>query len=213
MDALLLDPEHPQAGLKQELKMWNQTTHAECLAQLAVHAQGREVLLADPSVCAALQEVADRGMCEESREHAKAALLALSDTELHADTEGQRHVMISYQWDVQSIIQRVDGSLKRRGYLTWFDLTNSASRALLFSTTVAPLLTVLLIALLHVAVKGSTVDAMSDAIEGAEVMCYAVSRAYKESANCRMELNVRACTCVGLDLHCMCMLLMADRVC
>ena len=32
---------------------------------------------------------------------------------------------------------------------------------------------------------------MSHAIEGAEVMCYAVSRAYKESANCRMELNVR----------------------
>jgi hypothetical protein len=41
------------------------------------------------------------------------------------------------------------------------------------------------------AVKGSTVDAMSDAIEGAEVMLYGVSLAYKESANCRMELNVR----------------------
>ena len=39
--------------------------------------------------------------------------------------------------------------------------------------------------------KGSTVDAMSDAIEGAEVMLYGVSLAYKESANCRMELNVR----------------------
>ena len=38
--------------------------------------------------------------------------------------------------------------------------------------------------------KGSTVDAMSDAIEGAEVMLYGVSLEYKESANCRMELNV-----------------------
>ena len=32
---------------------------------------------------------------------------------------------------------------------------------------------------------GSTVDAMSDAIEGADVMVYAVSLAYKESANVR----------------------------
>ena len=33
--------------------------------------------------------------------------------------------------------------------------------------------------------KGSTMDAMSDAIEGASVMLYGVSKAYKESANCR----------------------------
>jgi hypothetical protein len=35
--------------------------------------------------------------------------------------------------------------------------------------------------------QGSTVEAMADAVEGAAVMCYGVSRAYKESANCRME--------------------------
>ena len=46
-----------------------------------------------------------------------------------------------------------------RGYATWFDLTN---------------------------MKGSTMDAMSDAIEGADVMLYGVSLRYKESANvCR----------------------------
>ena len=32
-------------------------------------------------------------------------------------------------------------------------------------------------------------DAMSDAIEGAAVMLYGVSLAYKESANCRLEAN------------------------
>ena len=32
-------------------------------------------------------------------------------------------------------------------------------------------------------------DAMSDAIEGAEVMLYGVSLPYKESANCRLEAN------------------------
>ena len=31
--------------------------------------------------------------------------------------------------------------------------------------------------------KGSTMDAMSDAIEGADAMLYAVSLRYKESAN------------------------------
>ena len=35
--------------------------------------------------------------------------------------------------------------------------------------------------------QGSTVEAMSSAVEGAAVMCYAISQAYKESANCRLE--------------------------
>eukprot|EP01052_Picozoa_sp_SAG31_P006569 SAG31_NODE_303_length_18065_cov_5.733107_11_plen_40_part_00 len=32
-------------------------------------------------------------------------------------------------------------------------------------------------------------DAMSDAVEGAEVVLYGVSKKYKESANCRLEAN------------------------
>ena len=32
-------------------------------------------------------------------------------------------------------------------------------------------------------------DAMSDAIDSAEVMLYAVSELYKESGNCRLEAN------------------------
>ena len=32
-------------------------------------------------------------------------------------------------------------------------------------------------------------DAMSEAIEGADVMLYGVSLRYKESANCRLEAN------------------------
>ena len=49
------------------------------------------------------------------------------------------------QWDGQPIIKRVNESLIARGYLTWFDLTN---------------------------MKGSVMDAMSEAVEGAEVMLY-----------------------------------------
>ena len=60
---------------------------------------------------------------------------------------------------MQATIQRLNESLIAREYVTWFDLTN---------------------------MKGSTMDAMSDAIEGAEVMLYGVSLAYKESANVRL---------------------------
>ena len=63
------------------------------------------------------------------------------------------------QWNAQATIQRLNESLIARAYVTWFDLTN---------------------------MKGSTMDAMSDAIEGADVMLYGVSLAYKESANVRV---------------------------
>ena len=50
-----------------------------------------------------------------------------------------RELCVSDQWNVQSTMQRTNDALIERGYVTWFDLTN---------------------------MKGSTMDAMSDAIEG-----------------------------------------------
>ena len=96
----------------------------ECLAQLAVFPPGRQAILTEASVLPALQEVAATGLTEQARGHAEAALLALSDEALQMRSEGPKHVMLSYQWGVQATIQRLDESLKRRGYLTWFDLTN-----------------------------------------------------------------------------------------
>ena len=53
------------------------------------------------------------------------AVLALSNQELHALADGeQKHVMLSYQWDVQAIVQRINDSLLSRGYVAWFDLTH-----------------------------------------------------------------------------------------
>jgi hypothetical protein len=37
--------------------------------------------------------------------------------------------------------------------------------------------------------KGSVMDAMSEAVECSALMLYGVSEKYKESANCRLELN------------------------
>ena len=68
--------------------------------------------------------------------------------------------MVSYNWDHQDVILRVVAWLQAHGYLVWVDTEQ---------------------------MKGSTVDAMALAVEGSEVMLIGVSRAYKESSNCRME--------------------------
>ena len=165
VDALLLDADHPRAGMKPELKSWCQTHHAECLAQLAVFEPGSEALRQDPSVVPALQVVADSGLSTEARRFAQAALLALGDKkqpEMMVQEGEQTHVMLSYQWDNQATVKRINASLISRGFETWFDLTD---------------------------MKGSVMDAMSEAVEGAEVMLFGVSLAYKESANCRLEAN------------------------
>ena len=124
VDALLLDPAHPRAGLKPELKAWCQEHHAECLAQLAVFEPAHDALRQDPSVLPALEAVAEAGLSAEARRFAQAALLALSDKEMHADAEGEKHIMLSYQWNKQATVQRMNESLIGRGYVTWFDLTN-----------------------------------------------------------------------------------------
>ena len=59
-------------------------------------------------------------------------------------------LLCALQWDSQAMILRIHGSLLRRGYLVWIDTEM---------------------------MKGSTMDAMSEAIEGAEVVCYGVSLA------------------------------------
>ena len=110
--------------MKPELRTWCQEHHAECLAQLAVFEAAREPLRHDPSVIPALQVVAEAGLSAEARQYAQAALLALSDKEMHVHVDGQQHIMLSYQWDKQATLQRMNDSLIGRGYVTWFDLTN-----------------------------------------------------------------------------------------
>ena len=95
VDALLLDPDHPRAGMKEEHKSWCQHHHTEALAQLAMFELSREALLRDESVVPALEMVAKAGLSEAARELAAAALLALSDKELERVKEGQKHVMLS----------------------------------------------------------------------------------------------------------------------
>ena len=59
---------------------------------------------------------------------------------------------VTWAGDVQAIIIRINASLLRRGYRVWFDLDK---------------------------MKGSTLDAMSVAVEGAAVMLYGLSKKCK----------------------------------
>jgi hypothetical protein len=86
-------------------------------------APGRAALLRDPAAAEALQRVAAEGWEEEARMHAQAALAALSDRRpdaAHGRAAGSKHVIVSYQWDVQGLVRRIVNELQARGYRTWF---------------------------------------------------------------------------------------------
>eukprot|EP01052_Picozoa_sp_SAG31_P046191 SAG31_NODE_8732_length_1398_cov_0.995381_1_plen_381_part_01 len=108
MDGLLLDPNHPRAG--------------------------KEALLQDPRVKEVLHEVVTKGWIHETRDCARAALLALSDRTLpqqqtlpQQDSTNQgkndgRWIMMSYCWEQQGVMKRINAELQKRGYCTWIDI-------------------------------------------------------------------------------------------
>lgn len=142
---LFIDPDHPAASTPIELQAVYQRNYAEALQQLALFQSGREAIRQEPAIMKALEEVAERGMTPEAKEHAEGAMMALSDKELQAsNSEGPKHIMLSYQvradeifvycspsshwcarsllqWDSQAMILRIHSSLCRRSYLVWID--------------------------------------------------------------------------------------------
>lgn len=104
VDALLLDPDHPRADMDDEAKAWCQHHHCEALAQLAMHEESRQALLLDGSVVPALEMAVKVGLNEETRELAAAALSALNGKELQMSTEGQKHVMLSCESAVDTLM-------------------------------------------------------------------------------------------------------------
>lgn len=75
-------------------------------------------------------------------------------------TDKAKHIMISYNWGNQATILRLAKSLKEKGYAVWLDVDE---------------------------MKGSTLEAMADAIENSALVLMCVSQKYKESPNCRLE--------------------------
>lgn len=70
------------------------------------------------------------------------------------------HVMISYQWENQKLIQKIRDRLQENGVKCWMDIDD---------------------------MQGSTVDAMAKAVEDANIVLICYSKKYHESPNCRAE--------------------------
>ena len=157
--ALLIDsPRRNEAGGDALQKV-----SADVLASLALFGPGAEALRAHSGVMVALGALRDGvSNTEASRQSAVQALFQLEERKVVKPSPGvgSKHVMMSYNWDHQPIIKRIHAALVQRGYRMWIDVEQ---------------------------MKGSTVDAMSRAVEDSAVVLIGVSRAYKESTNCRLE--------------------------
>lgn len=84
----------------------------------------------------------------------------------HSTNDGNRpskagkHIMLSYSWAQKSVVNRIRAALGARGYNVWIDTEQ---------------------------MRGSTVEAMAEAIDNSQAVLYGVSEQYKESANCKLE--------------------------
>ena len=161
---LLLDDRTPR--LKEEGAQQLQEACVSALQHLALSSVGKEPLRAHSVAMQALRQLAESGMSEEARQCASGALFELDEqarsgmVQASTSVAAVEHIMLSYNWDHQAVIKRVHASLVRRGYTVWIDIER---------------------------MQGSTVEAMASAVEDAAAMVYGISRAYKESANCRLE--------------------------
>lgn len=161
LSALFLEDDHARKDSAESMKAPIQAHAAECFLHLAVYEPAREVLKTDPAVIEALRLLEGRALTQEARKAAYSAATAIEGiTHAAEPTAEGSHIMMSYNWGVQEMIKRVVGSLRQRQYAVWLDIDH---------------------------MKGQTIDAMAEAIDDATVVLFAVSLAYKESANCRME--------------------------
>ena len=191
---LLLDEANPRRGNTGDDTL--QATSAKALENLALSEVGKPALRAHKGVMKGLRAVQKKeALSDEARRSASAALFELDEAARQKTKEGAKkllherlaarrkaraladdasssadgdddggddaeHVMLSYNWGHQKEIKQIMQALRSRGYNIWIDIEK---------------------------MQGSTVEAMADAVEGAAVMCYGISQAYKESANCRLE--------------------------
>ena len=132
------------------------------LWMLAFHDNNKEKIRQEEGA----MDILHRLQHSENPEVQKAAAGALWELEGKTARHSERmestgnHVMISYQWDSQEVLVEVKNRLQANGYRVWMDLEQ---------------------------MKGSTLEAMAEAVENASVVLVCVSRRYKESQNCRSE--------------------------
>ncbi|XP_055896555.1 uncharacterized protein LOC106060007 isoform X2 [Biomphalaria glabrata] len=87
------------------------------------------------------------------------------ETSKQTTSQGQGHIMISYNSSDRETLKKVYDALRTEGYKVWMDIYE---------------------------IKGSSLDSMAKAVEHSEVILMCMSEKYKESANCRLEAEYAA---------------------
>ena len=86
--------------------------------------------------------------------------LAQAVQEKGEEEGGGHHQIISYSWATKNLVKSVHAALKEAGVRIWFDEEE---------------------------IRGSVIDRMAEAVEGARAILMCYSQAYKNSSNCRAE--------------------------
>ncbi|VDI56370.1 Hypothetical predicted protein [Mytilus galloprovincialis] len=73
---------------------------------------------------------------------------------------GERHIVISYNWGHQEVVEKISESLKKENIKVWMNVDN---------------------------MQGCIVDAVANAIEQADIVLVCYSSKYRNSNNCRVE--------------------------
>ena len=128
LDAMFLRDDHVRKDADVSEKAPVQTDAADACLQLALSPSGRELLSSDPALMDALRSLADKAYTEEAKLAAQNALVAIEgvmrepEPEMEGADESDKHIFVSYQWNVQATIERVVRSLQARGFIVWYDL-------------------------------------------------------------------------------------------
>ena len=115
LEMLLLDPDHFRKDTDAHIKAAIQADAADCLLQLALFEPGRALLERDSAAMDTLRQLSVSGVAltEQATLSANGALMAVlgreREPEPQDEAERDRHVMVSYQWDVsaQAICRRL----------------------------------------------------------------------------------------------------------
>ncbi|CAF4095605.1 unnamed protein product [Rotaria sordida] len=98
------------------------------------------------------------GLCRRSQQNQRRA----TQSDQHHTSTSKRRLMISYNWDSQTICKKIYDRLQSDGYTVWFDVQN---------------------------MHGCIYTAMAKAVEQSQIVLFGMTEKYRQSDNCRKELT------------------------
>ncbi|KAL3855584.1 hypothetical protein ACJMK2_014924, partial [Sinanodonta woodiana] len=90
----------------------------------------------------------------------RASVRQENTSDVNSTKQKKGHIMISYDWSHRKVIKNIRDMLRANGYAVWMDIDNMG---------------------------GSSIEAMSQAVEKSHVVLICMSQKYQESPNCRTE--------------------------